>query len=90
MSDLDRILGPDLVDALEKLISQRVEAALESHGAVNDGSPWLTLRDCAERLHVSERTVSRLVKRGRIRTCAVGRRVLVHAADLDSAVRRDA
>lgn len=90
MSDLDRLLGPDLVLALERLVDARVAAALESHGAVKEGSPWLSLSDCAERLHVSQRTVTRLVKRGRIRTCTVGRRVLVRADDLDAAVRGDA
>ena len=90
MSDLGRLLGPDLVAALEQLVDARVSAALESQGAVKDASPWLSLRDCAERLRVSERTVTRLVKRGRIRTCTVGRRVLVHADDLDAAVRGDA
>ena len=30
MSDLDRLLGPDLVSALERLVDLRVAAALES------------------------------------------------------------
>jgi excisionase family DNA binding protein len=90
VSELRALLSETLLAELERLVDERVAAALESHGAVKVASPWLSLRDCAARLQVSERTVARLVKRGRIRTCAVGRRVLVHAADLDAAVRGDA
>jgi excisionase family DNA binding protein len=82
-------LSEALVAELERLVDERIESALAAHPP-DSGSPWLSLRDCAERLHVSQRTVTRLVKRGRIRTCTIGRRVLVHAADLDAAVRGEA
>jgi excisionase family DNA binding protein len=86
VSDLRSLLSEALVAELERLVDKRVDAALGARSQ-DIGSPWLSLRDCAERLHVSQRTIARLVKRGRIRTCTVGRRVLVHADDLDAAVR---
>ena len=89
MSEFRSLLSEALVFELERLVDQRVRAALAEREPTN-GSPWLSLSDCAERLHVSQRTVTRRVKSGRIRTCTVGRRVLVHADDLDAAVRRDA
>jgi excisionase family DNA binding protein len=89
VSELHSLLSAALVAELERLVDERVEGALAARSP-DSGSPWLSLHDCAERLHVSQRTVTRLVKRGRIRTCTVGRRVLVHAADLDAAVRGDA
>jgi excisionase family DNA binding protein len=85
-----RLLSDELVAEIERLVDERIDAAIRAASAEIDASPWLSLRDCAVRLRVSERTVSRLVKRGRIRTCSVGRRVLVHAGDLDAAVRGDA
>ena len=91
MTDLGAVLSPGVVQALEALIDERVERALAAHGdTVNGSSPWLTLRQAAERLHVSERTVARMTKRGRIRTSCIGRRVLVHTHDLDAHVRGDA
>ena len=79
-----------MVAEIERVVDERVQSAFDAHAGGMRSDAWLTLRDCAERLHVSERTVLRMVKRGRIRTCSVGRRVLVHVADLDAAVRGDA
>jgi excisionase family DNA binding protein len=88
MSPGRRPVTADLLAALEALVDERVAAVLANRELPeNRESPWLTLAQSAERLHVSRRTVSRLVARGRIRTCAVGRRVLVHSDDLDAAVR---
>ena len=87
MTDLDRILGPDLVAALEQLVDERLEAVLASHDAENGGSPWLALSAAAEYLQVSQRTLSRLLERGRIRTATIGRRRLVHREELDLYLR---
>ena len=89
MSELRSVLSEALVAELERLVDARVEVALAAR-ADETSSPWLSLRDCAERLHVSERTITRLVKRRGIRTCTAGRRVLIHVAELDKSVRGDA
>jgi excisionase family DNA binding protein len=87
---LSRLLSEALAAEIERVVDEKVETAMRTAVEEISASPWLSLQDCAARLHVSERTVARLVKRGAIRTCGVGRRVLVHAADLDAAVRGDA
>jgi excisionase family DNA binding protein len=84
VSELDRLLGPDLVDALKRLVDERVAAVLESHGPVADGSPWLSVPQAAEYAGVSPRTITRLLERGRIRSTRIGRRVLLHRDDLDA------
>ena len=83
MNDLRTMFGPELVAALEQLVDERVQAALADNGGTAS-SPWLTVSEAAEYLRTSERTVQRLVKRGRIRTSAVGRRRLLHRDDLDA------
>ena len=87
MSDLHRILGPDLVAALERLIATRVEAALAAH-ELDRSSPWLGLREAAGYLGVSERTISRLLDQGRISSTTIGRRRLLHRDDLNGTLRR--
>ena len=83
MSDLRALLSDAFVAELERLVDERVERALADR-APDSGSPWLTLADAAQRLRVSERTVARLVDRGRLRTTTLGRRRLVHRDDLDA------
>jgi len=83
VSDLRSLLSEQLLAELERLVDERGERAL-SDRARGSGSPWLTLAEAAERLRVSERTVARLVDRGRLRTTTLGRRRLVHRDDLDA------
>ena len=84
-AELRTLFSPAVAEAIERLVDERIEAVLASRD--NDGdSPWMTLAQAAERLHVSERTVTRMVARGRITTARIGRRVLVNVADLDDAV----
>jgi excisionase family DNA binding protein len=89
VNDLGRLLGPDLVLALERLVDERVEAVLAGLEPSN-GSPWLSVADAAEYLGVSERSVGRLLERGRIRSTCIGRRRLLHRDDLDQYMRGDA
>jgi excisionase family DNA binding protein len=90
VSDLDRILGADLVSALEQLVDERIEAALRVRVHQNGESPWLALADAANYLGVSPRTIARLLDRGRIRSTTIGRRRLLHRDDLDLYLRGDA
>jgi excisionase family DNA binding protein len=87
VSARDRLLAslaPELVDALEQLIDERLEAA--PRGGITE-SPWLLLAEAAEYVRVSERTMQRLLKRGRVRSMTFGRRRLFHRDDLDAVVR---
>ena len=75
VSEFRSLLSEALSAELERLVDERVEAALAARPE-HDGSPWLTLAEAADRLRVSERTIARKVRAGRIRTSCVGRRKL--------------
>jgi excisionase family DNA binding protein len=75
------ILAPDLVEAIDQLVEERVRATLEAQ-ASNGGSPWLSLDEAAEYLRVSPRTLERQLARGRVRSSGIGRRRLLHRDDL--------
>ena len=49
---------------------------------------FMTIAEAAEALHVSTRTVRRLVDRGLLRTCSALRHVLIPTVDVDSFVTR--
>jgi excisionase family DNA binding protein len=84
--DLRSVLAADVVAAIEDLVERRVEAALALH-EMNGSSPWLGLGEAAAYLGVSERTISRLLDQGRIRSTFLGRRRLLHRGDLDEYLR---
>lgn len=88
MSDLRALFGPELVEALERLVHERLAATLADR-PVGSEPPWLSLAESAAYLRVSLRTIARLREQGRLRSY-VGRRVLVLRGDLDatSASRR--
>jgi excisionase family DNA binding protein len=75
-------LAPELVDAIEQLVSDRVEAALDQVTS-GDLNPWLSLEEAAEYLRVSPRTLERRIEKGRLRSSSIGRRRLLHRDDLD-------
>ena len=78
-------LAPDVVAALEELVAEHVaEAAAAANG---DRSPWLSVRDAAGYLGVSERTLNREIARGRVRSETVGRRRILHRDELDNYVK---
>ena len=83
MSDLGALFGPELVEALERLVDERVAAALADRSAESE-PVWLSLSEAGEYLRVSPRTIARMREQGRLRVSHVGRRVLVNRADLDS------
>jgi excisionase family DNA binding protein len=78
VSDARELLSAELVAALEALIDERLELAL-----ARNGSPWLTVAEAAELLHVSPRTLARMLEAGRYRSTLVGRRRLVRREDLE-------
>ena len=78
-----RSLAPEVVDAFVQLVDERVGAGTED--TREPCSPWLSLAEAADYLRMSERTIQRLVGRGRVRSATIGRRRLVHRDDLDKA-----
>ena len=88
MTDPLNLFAPELVQAIERLVDQRVKDALAEREPSN-GRTWLSVAEAAVYLGVSERSVGRLLERGRIRSTYLGRRRLLHREDLDAALRGD-
>lgn len=74
-------LSPDLVDAIEELVAERVRMTLED---ADGGSPWLSMAEAAEYVRVSERTLNRHIEKGKLRATKIGRRTLLNRDDLDA------
>ena len=80
-----RSLSPELVEAVEQLVAEQVREALDVTPAT--GTPWLSLDEAAGYLRVSERTLERLIAKGKLRSSTLGRRRLLHRDDLDALAR---
>ena len=74
---LARALAPDLLDALEQLIDERVAAALDAHDGDEYQPRWLTCGEAAKLLGCSVDAVRMRVKRGRLVSRRQGRRVYI-------------
>ena len=72
---LAAVLAPDLLDALELLVDERVREA------PTDASPWMTRPEAAEYLRLP---LSRLEKDRGIPCHRDGGRVLYHRAEVDA------
>lgn len=72
-------LAPDLVDALEQLVEERVSVLRNVAGPV-----WLSIAEAADYCSVSQRTIARWLSNKRLRSSTLGRRVLISRNDLDS------
>lgn len=86
MSPRDRlaaVLAPELVEAFEALVVERVADELARLEALrNNGPRWLTLAQAAERLGCSSAAVRMRASRGRLETRRHGRRLYVSAASV--------
>jgi excisionase family DNA binding protein len=89
MTDPLKLFAPELVETIERLVDERVRAALAEVEPSN-GSPWLSVQQGAAYVGVSPRTITRLLEQGRIRSTCIGRRRLLHRDDLDTYLRGDA
>jgi hypothetical protein len=86
MSPRDRlaaVLAPDLLEALEELVTERVAAEMARLNAGDAGPRWLTLEQAAERLGCTPAAVRMRAARGRLQTRHHGRRVYVAAESVD-------
>lgn len=88
MSALGPALARELLAALRDDPELRAElrALVAADGGERRGPQrdWYSLREAADYLRVSPRTVERLVATGRLPTSTVGRRRLAHRRDLDA------
>jgi excisionase family DNA binding protein len=89
LTALDRELARSLLAAMREDADLRAELRAllldeEQDEAMASNSPWLALDEAATYLRVSERTLERRVKAGRLRSTTIGRRRLLHRDDLDA------
>jgi excisionase family DNA binding protein len=80
---LATILAPELLNAFEELVAERVVAELARLEASRENGPaWLTLAQAADRLGCSRDAVRMRAKRGRLETRRHGRRLYISAASV--------
>jgi len=77
VTELDALLGPGLVAAIEQLVDERVARAVAELRVPPPPSPWLTVQQAAEFLGCTEDAVRMRIKRGRMMARRQGRRVYV-------------
>lgn len=77
-----RSLAPELVAALDDLVDERVSRILDTREN-GSAATWLTIAEAADYLRVSESTIARRLKEGRLASTYVGRRRLVRREHLD-------
>ncbi|HUG63987.1 MAG TPA: helix-turn-helix domain-containing protein [Gaiellaceae bacterium] len=84
MSELRATFAPELVAAIEQLVDERVQLALEDRG---NGRPrrFVTVSEAAAATGLSERGVRAQVKRGWLRAKRLGNRILVDLESLEDA-----
>jgi excisionase family DNA binding protein len=77
VTNLDALLGPKLVAAIEELVDERVACAMSRSRAPVSPPPWLTVHQAADMLGCSPDAVRMRIRRGRLISCRQGRRVYV-------------
>jgi excisionase family DNA binding protein len=77
-------LTDEQVAELARQVAPLVLAQIAERGGP---SPWLSIVDAASYLSVSERTLEREIRCGRLRSSPLGRRRLLHRDDLDALAR---
>jgi hypothetical protein len=82
VTDLDALLGPELVAAIERLVDERVALAVAELRAPAPASPWLTVAQAGALLGCSPAAVRMRARRGRLVTSRQGRRVYVARASV--------
>ena len=80
---LAAVLAPDVVDALEQLVAERISGELATLEASRANGPdWLPLQQAADLLGCSPDAVRMRANRGRLKTRRHGRRLYVSAASV--------
>jgi excisionase family DNA binding protein len=86
---LGAVFSPDVLNALEDLVAERVAAEVAKGVPNRDVSPWFSIPAAAAYVGLSERTLEREIKGGRLRSSTAGRRRLIHRDALDAYVKGD-
>jgi excisionase family DNA binding protein len=91
VTDLRATFTPEFVDAIERLVDERVELRLREPGpgVSRNDSPWLSISEAAAYMRVSERKLQRVIASGGLRSTTLGRRRLLHRDDLDAFIESD-
>ena len=76
-------LSPEARDELRRFVDERIELAFQ---LVRDERRWLTVKECASYLGISETAVRRRISRSRIPVRRQGRSVVVDRAALDAEI----
>jgi excisionase family DNA binding protein len=84
VTDLGAMFGPDVIAALERLVDERVAAALAEIQTHDDSSAWLTLEQAGARLGCSPHAVRMRARRGRLEHRRHGRRFYVSRESVDA------
>lgn len=90
MTGRDRLLAalsPDLVEAIEQLVAERVHeelAATPPHTETATPSPYMTVREAAAYLRCSRQRVDDLLSQRRLTRHKDGRRTLISRTELET------
>ncbi len=80
---LAALLAPEVIDALDEFVAERVAAELACLDSGCDNDPaWLTVKQAGKRLDCSSDAVRMRAARGRLETRRHGRRLYVSAASV--------
>ena len=86
VGEVERLLSPDVVAALEELVDARVDRRLAEHEHANgiQPSPFLSIVEAAEYLRCKRARIDDLLSGGRIPRVKEGSRTLLRRSDLDA------
>jgi excisionase family DNA binding protein len=83
------VLSPELVQAIEELVDERVCERLDRvAGASDSASPWLSVVEAAVLLRCKRQRVDDLLSQGRLARYKDGSRTLVSRIELDEYLRK--
>jgi excisionase family DNA binding protein len=82
------VLAPELVEAIEQLVDERVRDRIGGvAGARDSASPWLSVVEAAELLRCKRQRVDDLLSQGRLARYKDGSRTLVSREEIEEHLR---
>lgn len=81
------VLAPGMVELIEAMVDERVEARVAELANGNGAAEWLTLEEAGRRLDLSADAVRMLANRKRLEDRYIGRRRYVSRASVDGVAR---
>jgi len=82
---MDNLLNNSLLEAIRLAVREEVRALLDEipPPPVNEKSPYLTIREASKLSSLAIPTLRLYIRRGKLRACRVGRRVVIKRKDLE-------